>query len=162
MGSSRVASGTSGNLPCCLRKVMPPFMLRDHIGIPLQLLLGNTDSSRIEVEHSVVLSSCNRDLGVPIDCQRGSQALTRCEAWDAAFLSRCKRGVRPPVEFRRGLVLFLELQRVNQNSLHVVRGSLRFHSSWCRGIRPFLELRGNSGSFRLAAGTPRFLSTFNR
>ena len=110
----------------------------------------------------MVLSSCDRDLEVPIDCQRGSQALTCCEAWDAAFLSRCKRGVRPPVEFRRGLVLFLELQRGSQNSLRVVRGSSGFHSSWCRGIMPFLELRGNSGSFRLATGTPRFLSTFNR
>lgn len=47
LGSSRVASGTSGNLSCCLRKVMPHFKSRGHVGIPLQLLLGNTDSSQI-------------------------------------------------------------------------------------------------------------------
>lgn len=110
----------------------------------------------------MVLSSCERDLGVPIECQYGNQALTRFEAWDATLLSRCKRAVRPPVEFRRGLVLFLKLQRGSQNSVHVARGSLGFHLSRCRGIRPFLELRGNSVSFRLVAGTSGFLSSFNR
>ena len=31
-----------------------------------------------------------------------------------------------------------------------------FHSSCCRGIRPYLEFRGNSVLFRLVAGNSRF------
>ena len=67
----------------------------------------------------------------------------------------CKRAVRPPVESGGELGLFLEVQQGSQTSLRVVRGYLRLHASWSRGIRPHLELRGTL-SFRLAAGTAGF------
>ena len=144
--SSRVVSGTSGKLSCCLWEIRPPFKLWGHLRITLQSLLGNRASSRIEVEHSVVLSICNSDLMVLIEFKQGSQPCLVLRH-ETAFLSRCKRGIMPPVEFRQGLVLFLEAEHRSQNSLCVVRGYLGFHSSWCRGSRPYLELSGNSVSF---------------
>ena len=68
---------------------------------------------------------------------------------DSAFLLNCKRGIRPPVEFRQVLGLFLEVQQGIQTSILVVRGYLGFISSQFMGIRPYLELKGNSVSFRV-------------
>ena len=59
------------------------------------------------------------------------------------------------------LGLFQEDQQGSQSSHHV-RVSLVFHWSQCRGIRTYLELRGNSVSFSLAAGSAGFCSRFNR
>ena len=46
--------------------------------------------------------------------------------------------------------LFQDYQQGSQASHHVVRGSLVSHWSWCRGIRTYLELRGNSVFFLFA------------
>ena len=43
-----------------------------------------------------------------------------------------------------------------------MRGYLGFHWSWGRGIRTYLELRGQSVSFFLEAGSVAFHSKFNR
>ena len=67
----------------------------------------------------------------------------RVEAWNSAFLSSCKSCVKTPVEFRRELGLFLEVQQESQTSVRVVKENSEFHSSQCRGNRPYLELRGN-------------------
>ena len=45
---------------------------------------------------------------------------------------------------------------------HVVRGYSVFHWSRCRGIRNYFELRGNSVSLFLAAGSLGFHSRFKR
>ena len=59
-------------------------------------------------------------------------------------------------------VIFLEVQEGSQTSLCVVKGYSVFHSRQCTGIRSYLELRGNSVSFQLTAGTVGFLLSFNR
>ena len=59
-------------------------------------------------------------------------------------------------------MLFLVVQQGRQTSLHVVRGYSGFHSSWYRGIRPFLGLRENSVSFQLVAETVLLLRSFIR
>ena len=109
--------------------------------------------SRVQLGNSVFLSSGDRDLGLPIKVQQESQASSGVEAWNSAFLSSCQRGVRPPVEFRQGFGLFQEDRQGRQASHPVVRGYSVFHWSRCRGIRTHLELRGNSASFFLAAGS---------
>ena len=48
------------------------------------------------------------------------------------------------------------MQQQSQHSLRVLRGYLAVHLDQCRGIRPYLELRGNSVSFQLVAGTAWF------
>ena len=55
-----------------------------------------------------------------------------------------------------------EDQQGSQASHHVVRGSSVSHWSWCRGIITYLELRGNSVSFLIAATSMGFHSRFNR
>ena len=55
LGSSRVATGTSGNLSLLL----------------LKLLQGNRSSSLVGASNSVFFSSCHRDLRVPIELKRG-------------------------------------------------------------------------------------------
>jgi len=55
--------------------------------------------------------------------------------------------------FRQELGLFLEVQQACQTSLCVMRGYSGFHLSQCSGISPYFELRENSVSFRLSAGT---------
>ena len=58
--------------------------------------------------------------------------------------------------------LFQDDQQGRQASYHVVKGSFMSHWSWCRGIRTYLELRGNLVSFLLAAGAAGIKSRFNR
>ena len=60
------------------------------------------------------------------------------------------------------LELFLDMQQESQTSLNVVTGNSEFHSSCCHGISPYVELRGNTMSFQLRAGTSGFISSFNR
>ena len=82
-----------------------------------------------------------------------SLASSLVEAWNSAFLSSCK-GVSGLLSSLGGeLVLFLEVKQASQTSIHVVRGYLGFHASWCRGIRPYFELRNKLVSFRRAAET---------
>ena len=75
-------------------------------------------------------------------------------------LSRWKRGVRPPVELSRDLGLFLEAPRGSQSSLHVVSWYSGWHSSCCRGLRPYREWTGTSGSLQMVAWPLEFLSSF--
>ena len=124
----QLCRGPQGTFHGAFRSVMPPFTLWGHVGIPFQSLLGNMGSSQIEAEHSVVLSSCDRDLGVPIECQHGSQALTCFETWDGAFLLSCKSGVMPPVGFKRGFVLFFQAATGASELSSFSEGSLGLHS----------------------------------
>ena len=59
-------------------------------------------------------------------------------------------------------MLFVEVQHGSQSSFCVVRGNSGFHSSRCRGIRPYLKLRGNSVFFQIEAGTLTVSSSYNR
>jgi len=92
-GSSRVVTGTSGNL----RDVGLLSSCEGYLGIPLDSLQENKASSQVEEGNSRFLSICDRDLGVPIEFQQGIQASSPVEAWDSTFCSSCERGVRPPV-----------------------------------------------------------------
>ena len=78
LGSSRVVTGTSGNLSCCLREVKS-FKLRAALRIPNNLLQGNRASSLLEVGNSWYLSSFDMDLGVPVEFHQGSQASAHVE-----------------------------------------------------------------------------------
>ena len=59
-------------------------------------------------------------------------------------------------------MLFLEVQQRIQTSLRVVTGNSEVRSSCCHGIRPNVELRGNTMSFQLTVGNTGFFLSFNR
>ena len=160
-GSSRVVTGTSWTRSCCLRKVRSLFELRGQHRDSSRVAAANRALSRVQSGNSVFLSGGNRDLGLPIKVQLGSQASSGVEPWNSAFLSSCQRRVRPPVEFRQGFGLFQEDRQGRQASHPFVRGYSVSHWSRCRAIRTYLELRGNSASFFLAAESARFHWRFN-
>ena len=132
-----------------------------HVGTPLELLPVNRTVSRVPSGNSVFLSGGDRDLGLPIKVRLGNQASSGVEACNSAFLSSCQRGVRPSVEFRWGIWVFQANRQGRQASHPVVRGYSMFHWRQCRCIRTYLEWRGNSVSFFLAAGSVGFHSRFN-
>ena len=78
LGLSRVSTGTSGNLSCCLREVKS-FKLRAALHIPNNLLQGNRASTLLEVGNSWYLSSFDMDIGVPVEFHQGSQASVHVE-----------------------------------------------------------------------------------
>ena len=155
-------NGTSWNLSCCLREVRSSFNCMGHLGIPLELLHGNRASSQVETEIAGFLCSCDKDRRFPMSFNRWRQGLSSVEVWNSAFFSRCKRGVRIPVEFRRATCAFSRSATGESDLLLVCEGRLEFLWSRCRGIRPYLTLRGNSLSFQLGARNAGFLSSFNR
>ena len=139
----------SENLSSCLRNVSPllscvftsGFLLRccRRIG-PHQKLRWETQcSSPVVTGILEFVSRFNRGVRLHLPLRHGTPPL----------LSNCKRGVKPPVELMRRIGLFLEVQQGSQTSLHVVRGNSRFHSSHCRGIRPYLEMRDTRHRFNL-------------
>ena len=131
------------------------------VGTPLGSLLVNRAVSRVPSGNSVFLSGGDRDLGLPIKVQLGNQASSGVEACNSAFLSSCQRGVRPSVEFRWGIWVFQANRQGRQASHPVVRGYSMFHWRQCRCIRTYLEQKGNSTFFFLAAGSAGFHSRFN-
>ena len=56
--------------------------------------------------------------------------------------------------------LFVEVPWGSQASLRVMSWSSGWHSSRCRGMRPYLDWMGTSGSFRTMAWPLEFLSSF--
>ena len=81
--------------------------------------------------------------------------MSHVEAWTSTFLSSGNRDVSPPVELRWGIWDFLELQQGRWTSHRVVRGNLGFHSSRCRGIRPYLGSRGEFSVLSTCGGKHR-------
>ena len=73
----------------------------------------------------------------------------------------CERGVTTPVELRWGTQNFSRVATRESELPHVVRGNSGFHSSCCKGIRHYLQLRGNSLSFPHVARNTGFLLTCN-
>ena len=78
LGLSRVSTGTSGNLSCCLREVKS-FKFQAALHIPNNLLQGNRASTLLEVGNSWYLSSFDMDIGVPVEFHQGSQASVHVE-----------------------------------------------------------------------------------
>ena len=76
------------------------------------------------------------ELCIPLELSKGCQASGRVQVGNWGFFKRIGRADRPPIL--------------------VVRGYSVFHWSRCRGIRTYLEQRGNSASFFLAAGSAGF------
>jgi len=112
----------------------------------------------------VFLSGSDEDLGVPME------------------IPRLNKGVRPRLVLRHGTLnssqvvkglsgiqsslggefgLFQEHWQGRQASHSVVSGYSVFCWSRCRGIRTYLEQRGNSASFFLEAKSTGFHSRFN-
>ena len=120
-----------------------------HVGISLVSLTVNRDLSRVQLVDSVFHTSIDRDLELPIKLQLASQASSGDEAGNSAFFSSCQRvsGLLSSSGGEFGLLH--EDQQGSQASHHVVKGSLVFYWSRCRGFRTYLELRGNSVSFSL-------------
>ena len=114
-----------------------------HLGIPLECLQGNGSLSPIEAGNSSFLSSFDSDLGVPVEFQQGSQASSHFEALNSAFLSSCKCRVRPPVQLRWVTWTFYRGATGESDLSSCLRGYSGFHLSQNRGIRPYLEFRGN-------------------
>ena len=137
-----------------------PRFERD-IRIALELLPEKRAVSRVQSVNSVFLSSSDRDLRFPLKVQLGVRPHL-VSRHGTRLSSRVVKGFS-------GLLLssgrksrfFQEDQQGCQASHHVVRGSSVMHWSRCTGIRTYLELRGNSVSFLLAAGTAGFQSRFN-
>ena len=146
--------------PDCVAAEKSGLFLRceGHFEFPLDSLLVKRAVSRVQLGDSVFLSSSDRDLGYPVKVQLGSQASSGVEKSNSAFLFT----VKLPVEFRQEFGLFQEDQQWSQASHHVVRGHSVFHWSRSREIGISLEMRGNSVSFYLAAGSGGFNTRFNR
>ena len=79
-GSSRVATGKSGNSLLPQGNQASFHVARGHFGIPFESLKGNRTSSRVEVGNMGYHCICNRILGVAIRFQQRNQALPRVEA----------------------------------------------------------------------------------
>ena len=128
----------------------------------LSSLPENRSMSRVQLVDLVFLSGSDRDLGLPIKLHLESQALSRLRP-RTLLNSRVVKGVSGLLSSScRELGLLQEDQQGSQASHHAVRGSSVFHGSQCRGIRTYLELRGNLVSFFLAAGSAGFHLRFNR
>ena len=161
-GSSRIEMGPSVTTLIATEKSGLFLCCEGHVGIPLESLPANRPVSRIQSGNSVFLSGSDRDLRLPIKVQLGSQASPGVEAWDSAFLLSCQ-GVSGLWSSSSGeFGLFQEHRQGRQATHLVVRGYSVFHWSKCSGIRTYLEQRGNSVSFLLAAGSPGFHWRFNR
>ena len=112
--------------------------------------------------------SCCSGIRPYLKLRRETQGCSPVATGFSGFLSSFNRGVRARLILRHGtplssrvvkgfsgillrlsgeLGLFLEVQHGSETFLHVVRGNLGFHWSRCKGIWPYLELRGNSVSF---------------
>ena len=145
-GLARVASEKSGLFLSC----------EGLVRIPLESLPPNSAVSRV---------------------QSGTQCSSLAATGILGFLSRFNKAVRPCLVLRHGtlrssrvvkgmsglwsssdgeFVLFQEDRQGQQASHPVVRVYSVFCRSRCRGIRTYLELRGNSESFFLAAGSVGF------
>ena len=150
-GLARVASEKSGLFLSCVGIVR----------IPLESLPANSAVSRV---------------------QSGTQCSSPAATGILGFLSRFNTSVRPCLLLRHGTLLSSRVvkevsgfrsssggefglsqddRQGGQASHPVVRGYLVFHWNQCKGIRTYLELRGNSESFFLAAGSAGFHSRFN-
>ena len=151
-GPTHVASEKSSLFPSC----------EGHAGIALESLLVNRTMSRVLSVNSAFISGGDRDLRLQLKVHLGSQASSGVEASNFAFCLSCQRGDRPPVEFMRGIWAFS--RGSGGESHHVVRGYSVFHWSWCKGIRTYLELKGNSvtGESQVAVGSLGFLSSCDR
>ena len=180
--SSGVKERISWFFSCCCRKLGVPLEVRRgpqgpahfasknsglfprferDIRIALELLPEKRAVSRVQSVNSAFLSSGDRDLRFPLKVQLGVRPRL-VSRHGTRLSSRVVKGFS-------GLLLssgrksrfFQEDQQGCQASHHVVRGSSVMHWSRCTGIRTYLELRGNSVSFLLAAGTAGFQSRFN-
>ena len=161
-GSSRVATGISGTSSWLPQRSQVYFRVA-------------------RVSSGFLSSRCWR-IEPCLEFSRETQCSSPVASGILGFLSRFNKGVRPRVVLRHGtlhfsrvvkgvsglqsspggeLGLFQEDRQGRQASHPVVRGYSVFHWSRCRGIRTYLELRGNSASFFLAAGSAAFHSRFN-
>ena len=143
---------------------------------------GTHASFQVLMGASGFLLSHSRGIGPHLEFRQETQGSSPVVTGISGFISSFNRGVRPQFVLMDEillssrvvkwvsellsssdgkLVLFLEVQQGNQKSLHVVRGSSGFHLSQCRGIRPYLQVRGNKVSFLLATGIVGHLSSFN-
>ena len=150
-GPARFASKNSGLL----------LRFERDIRIALESMPEKRAVSRVQSVNSAFLSSGDRDLRFPLKVQlgvrprlvsrHGTRHSPRVVKGFSGLLSSSGRKSR----------LFQEDQQGCQASHHVVRGSSVSHWSWCTGIRTYVELRGNSVSFLLAAGAAGLQSRFN-
>ena len=134
------------------------------VGIPLQLLPVNRAVSRVQSGNAVFLSCGNRDFGVPMEIPRFNKGFRPCMVLRHGTLhsSLVVKGLSGLQLSSGGEFGLSQEHRQGQQASHpVVRGSSVFHWSRCRGIRTYLERRGNSASFFLAAGSAGFHSRFN-
>ena len=156
-------TGTSGNLSYCLREVRPPFVLGWNttgflssrcrgVGTHLELKRETQCSSLVATGILVVLSSFNRKVRPCLILRHRTPLFSQVLKGVSDLLS--SSGGDPG--------LFLEMQQGSQTSHRVFRVYSWFHASWCRGIRPYFELNGNSGSFLSAMGTAYFLWNCSR
>lgn len=153
-----------------------------NVGVPLELRRG-PQGPLLLPQRSQVSSSCEGQVGIPLESLPANRALSRVQSVDSVFLTRVDGDLKLPIKLQlgsqtssgvevkgvSGLLLssggeFETLQEDQQGSQafhHVVSRSSVFHWSRCRGIRTYLELRGNSVSFFLAAESMGFHSRFN-
>lgn len=144
-GSSQIAMVTSGTRLALPPEVRSPSELRGPYRDPLELLLATAQCLVFSPSTGCLAWQAYRDLGLPVKVQLVCQGFIYVEAWNS--LSSLLSKVSGHLWSSGGESgLFQDYQQGSQASHHVVRGSLVPHWSWCRGIRTYLELRGNSGS----------------
>ena len=130
-GTSPVDSGKSDLLSSC--KGTLEFLLNRCRGIGLHLVLRweTGGSSLVVTGISWFLRSINTGFRPRLMLQHGTP-----------LSSRVVKGVSGLLSSSGGeLELFLEVQQGSQTSIRVVQANSAIHSSHCRGIRPYFELR---------------------
>ena len=171
-GFSLVAAGSLGFLLSCDGDLREPFVLPQGIQASYRVARGILE----------LISRRCRGIGPHLVLRRETPFSSPVVTGILGFLSSFNRGVRARLILRHGtplssrvvkgfsgilsrlsreLGLFPEVQQGSETFLHVVRGNLGFHWSRCKGTWPYLELRGNSVSFRLVAGNEGFLLSCN-
>ena len=163
-GSSRVSIGETGLLLMCKGNIGFPTSRRRGIGPDLEMMWGTQAPSRVMAGDSGFLSSGDWNLGSLLICinvvklsfqvSRGNLGLFSRRCWgkglislrqessgfshvavgSLGFLSSCDRDLRERFVLPQG----------SQVSFGVLRARAGLLSSYCRGIRPHLALRGES------------------
>ena len=142
--------------------------LRDWLVLPQR----SQDSFRVERGSSrFLLSRCPR-IGPCLEFSRETQYSSPAATGISGSLSRFNKGVRPRLVLRHGILRSSRvvkgvsgLQSCSGGEFGLFQedrqGYSVFHWSRYRGIRTYLEQRGNSASFFLAAGSAGFHLRFN-
>ena len=149
--SSRVLRGNSGLLSRCCKRKRPHLALTGESRGLSRVAVGGLGSSAATTGSSGSLSCCLREVKSPFKLRGPAQECSRVTAGKSGLNSHGRGNlkvflelrleVRVPSSYHGDLKEPFILSLGSQESFRVVRGLSGFFSSWCRRLRPHLELR---------------------